>query len=388
MNSLQTIIFPLILLFLASCNIKNTKDENHYVIPLAENISKLSEITCSLVIDQFEYIQLETNEKCLIPNEYQAIILKNHILIYSVRFCYVFDRETGKFLCELGKYGRGPEEYNNSFLAYDYRNSVVYSGGLDGNMIMYGLDGKYIRSFPGPPQKGGMEAPSFITKYSYVPDSCIAGYYSNILGNETKLLTIFNQKGEIIKTFPNKNVYPKQPLKMLDLMEGQFYFIDNSTYFKERSCDTVFRVSKKSLIPHLIFETGKYTVPYTYKWMIPEERRKVDYIIVNKIFENSSFVYILAEKKSDDYFAFFNKKTGKIAVNRNVEGIPNDIDNFIPFCPEYMDEDGNLVEIIDATKISSWFEKNPSNISERTKVLLNVDINQNPIVVIGKTKIN
>ena len=55
---------------------------------------------------------------------------------------------------------------------------------------------------------------------------------------------------------------------------------------------------------------------------------------------------------------------------------------------EYMDEDGNLVEIIDATKISSWFEKNPSNISERTKVLLNVDINQNPIVVIGKTKIN
>lgn len=219
-------------------------------------------------------------------------------------------------------------------------------------------------------------------------DSWIVGYYSNILGIETKLLTIFNQKGEIIRTFPNKNVYPKQPLKMLDLTEGRFYFIDNSTYFKERSCDTVFRVNEKSLTPHLIFEMGKYTVPYKYKWLTFEERQKADYIIVNKIFENSSFVYILAEKKSADYFAFYNKRTGKIAVNRNVEGIPNDIDNFISFYPEYMDEDGNLVEIIDATKISSWFKENPLKISERIKALSNVDISQNPIVVIGKTKLN
>ncbi|MBN2861845.1 MAG: 6-bladed beta-propeller [Bacteroidales bacterium] len=375
------------MIFLANCNPKNEKDKNHYVIPLAENISNLNEIKCSSIIDQFEYIQLETNEKCLIPNEYQVIILRNHILIYSVRFCYVFERKTGKFLCELGKYGRGPEEYNNSLLAYDYGNSVVYSGGSDRNIMMFGLDGKYIRSFPGPPQKGGMEAPSLITHYSYLPDSCIVGYYSNILGIETKLLTIFNQKGEIIKTFPNKNVYPKQPLKMLDLTEGQFYFTGNNTYFKERSCDTVFRVRKESLSPHLIFETGKYTVPYQYKWMTFEEREKGDYIIVNKIFENSSFVYILAEKKSDDYFAFYNKRTGKIAVNRNVEGIPNDIDNFISFNPENMDEDGNLVEIIDATKISIWFKENPSKISERTEVLSKVDISQNPIVVIGKTNI-
>lgn len=388
MNLLLTIILQLTLIFPASINIQNKKDENPYVIPLAGNISNLSDINCSRIIDQFEYIQLETNEKCLIPNEFKALILKNHILIYDVKFCYVFERKTGKFLCELGKYGRGPEEYNNSFMAYDYRNSVVYSSGWNGNVMMFGLDGKYIRSFPMPPQTGGMEAPSFITSYSYLNDSWIVGYYPNILGIETKLLTIFNQKGEIIRTFPNKNVYPKQPLKMLDLTEGRFYFIDNGTYFKERSCDTVFRVSEKSLTPHLIFEMGKYTVPYKYKWLTPEERQKGDYIIVNKIFENSSFVYVLAEKKSADYFAFYNKRTGKIAVNRNVEGIPNDIDNFISFNPEYMDEEGNLVEITDATKISSWFKENPLKISERIKVLSKVDINQNPIVVIGKTKIN
>jgi hypothetical protein len=51
-----------------------------------------------------------------------------------------------------------------------------------------------------------------------------------------------------------------------------------------------------------------------------------------------------------------------------------------------MDEDGNLVECINATKVSNWFRDNPSKISERIKVLRNVDINQNPIVIIGKTK--
>ena len=252
--------------------------------------------------------------------------------------------------------------------------------------MTFGLDGKYIRSFPMPSQIGGMEAPSFMTLYSCLQNSSIVGYYPNILGIETKLLTVFNQKGEVIKFFTNKNVYPKRPLKMLDLLDAQFYYMDNNTYFKERSNDTAFKVTEKSLIPHLIFEMGKFSVPYEYKWWPPEERQKVDFILVNKIFENSFWIHILAERESVEYFALYNKRTQKLIVNRNVEGIPNDIDNFIPFNPKYMDEEGNLVQFINATKISNWFKENPLKISERIKELSKVDINQNPILIIAKTK--
>ncbi|MGB8491411.1 MAG: hypothetical protein WCE64_10160, partial [Bacteroidales bacterium] len=82
------------------------------------------------------------------------------------------------------------------------------------------------------------------------------------------------------------------------------------------------------------------------------------------------------------------KKTDRLDVNKKGDGIPNDIDYFIPFNPKYMDEDGNLVQFINPIEISNWFKENPSKISERIKVLSNVDINQNPIVIIGKTKIN
>jgi len=372
--------------FLTSFGFQSKKSDETYIIPLAKNISNLSEIKCSQFIDHFEYIQLETNEKCLIPNDYRVLILKNQILIWDVKYCFVFERKTGRFICEIGKYGRGPEEYQSSFIAYDYNKSVIYSLGWNDNVMVFGLDGKYLRSFPMPPPTRGMEAPSFMTLYSCLPNSNIVGSHLNILGIEAKLLTVFNQKGEVIKVFQNKNVYPKRPLKMLDLLDAKFYYMENNTYFKERSNDTLFKVTEKALIPHLIFEMGKFSVPYEYKWWPPEERKKVNFILVDNIFENGSWIHILAEKESVEFFGLYNKVTHQLNVDKNGDGIPNDIDNFIPFNPKYMDVEGNLVQFINATKISNWFKENNSKNSERINVLRNVDINQNPIVIIGKTK--
>jgi hypothetical protein len=237
-------------------------------------------------------------------------------LIYSVKFCYVFERETGRFLCEIGKDGRGPEEYQSSLIAYDYKNSVIYSLGWNDNVMVYGLDGKYLRAFPMPPPTKGMEAPSFMFHYSCLQNSFIVGYYPNVLGIEEKLLSVFNQKGEVIKVFPNKNVFPKRPLKTLSLLDAQFYHMNKNTYFKEKSNDTVFLVTEKALIPHLLFEMGKYSVPYEYKWWPPEERQKVNFILVNKIFENSNWIHILVEKESVDYFVLYNKIKQQLIVNK------------------------------------------------------------------------
>jgi hypothetical protein len=371
---------------LTSFSFQSRKSDELYIIPLAKNISNLSEIKCSQFIDHFEYIQLETNEKCLIPNDYEALILKNQILIYGVKFCFVFERKTGRFLFEIGKYGRGPEEYQNSLIAFDYKNSLVYSLGGNDNVMVFGLDGKYLRAFPMPPSTKGMEAPSFITLYSCLPNSYLVGYYPNILGIEAKLLTVFNQKGEVAKVFQNKNVYPKRPLKMLDLLDAQFYLMNNNTFFKERSNDTVFLVTEKALVPHILFEMGKYSVPYEYKWWPPEERQKVNFILVNKIFENSNWIDVLVEKESVEYFVLYNKILQQLIVNKKGEGVPNDIDNFIPFNPKFMDENGNLAEFIDATKISNWFKESNLKFSERINVLRKVNINQNPIAIIGITK--
>lgn len=368
------------------CTSQNGNNDDLFIIPIAENISSSSEIKCSQFIDHFEYIQLETNEKCLIPDNFEALILKNHILVHSVKFCFVFERQTGKFLYEIGKYGRGPNEYQRSLIAYNYTNSLIYSQGWNENSLVFDLNGRYLGEFPLPSQIRGMENPSFIWSYSYLKDSILVGYYPNILGVESKLLSTFNQNGEQIKVFPNRNVFPKRPLKMLDVTDALFYHVNTDTYFKERSVDTVFRVNAESLIPHIIFDMGKFTVPYEYKWWPVDKRQNVDFIFINKILENRNWIHFLIEKESINYFALYNKSKQQLNIRKKGDGIINDIDDFVPFNPQFTDVDGNFVEFINPVKVSNWFQDNPSKISDRIKEFRNVEITQNPIVMIGTSK--
>ena len=385
MNRLIPMAFLSFCLFI-SCKSQHRENGDIFVIPIADNISKPVDIKCSQFIDHFEYIQLETNEKCLIPDGFKALILKNHILVYGVKYCYAFDRRTGKFLYEISKYGRGPEEYQNSLSAYNYSDSLIYSLGWNENSLVFDLTGRFLGEFPLPSSVRGMENPSFIWKYSYLKDSVLVGYYPNILGTETKLLATFNQKGEQIKVFPNRNVFPKRPLTMLDLMDAEFYHVNSDTYFKEKSVDTVFKVNAESLIPHIIFETGELSVPYEYKWWPPEQRKNVNFIFVNLILENSNWIYVLVEKESADYFALYNKPEQQLTLTRKGDGIPNDIDDFVPFDPQFMDVDGNLVEFVNASEVSNWFRENPSKNSDKTDALRNVEMTQNPVIMTAITK--
>ena len=385
MNRLSPMAFLSICL-LISCASQHCETDDIFNIPIADYISKSVDIKCSQFFADFEYIQLETNEKCLIPDGFNALILKNHILVYGVKYCYAFDRRTGKFLYEIGKYGRGPKEYQRSVIAYNYSDSLIYSLGWNENSLVFDLNGNFLGEFPLPSSVRGMENPSFILNYSYLKDSVLVGYYPNIPGIETKLLATFNQKGEQIKVFPNRNVFPKRPLTMLDLMDAEFYHVNSDTYFKEKSIDTVFKVNAESLIPHIIFETGKFSVPYEYKWWPPEKRKNVNFIFVNQILENSNWIYVLVGKESVDYFALYNKPKRQLTVTQKGDGIPNDIDDFVPFNPQFMDADGNLVEFVNASEVSNWFGDNPSKTSDKTEALRNVEMTRNPVIMTGKIK--
>jgi hypothetical protein len=45
-----------------------------------------------------------------------------------------------------------------------------------------------------------------------------------------------------------------------------------------------------------------------------------------------------------------------LTVNKNGDGIPNDIDDFAPFNPQFVDVDGNLVEfsLTASDNIRNW----------------------------------
>jgi hypothetical protein len=358
------------------------------LIPLAKKISKSEKIICSQFIDEFEYVQLETNEKCFINNDPKILILKNLILVYEIRYCFVFDRKSGKFLYEISHFGRAPGEYNSAMEAYDYERSILYFRGWNNNMLMYSLNGDYLGSFLIPEQRGGMDAsPSMMFHFSSLPNSLLVGYSINLIGSEKKLLNVFNQNGEIVKVFPNKNILPKQNMT-LNLLEDHFYQFNYKTYFKERYTDTVFKVTENEMVPHIAFNLSEYTVPYISKWWSSEKQNKANYVVISKVFENSGYIIFQAFKQTTDYFGLFYKKEEKLFVNEFKSGLPNDVDNFIPFSPAFMDNDGNFIEIINPIKIVNWVKDNPlklKDLPDKIQKLLTMREEENPIIMIGKT---
>ena len=145
-----------------SCTSQHRTNDDIFIIPIADNISVFADLKCSHFIEHFEYIQLETNENCLIPDVFKALILKNHILVYSVNFCYVFDRKTGKFFQEIGKYGRGPNEYQSALIAFNHSDSLICSLGWNDNSMVFDLNGKFLGEFPLPSSVRGMESLIYI----------------------------------------------------------------------------------------------------------------------------------------------------------------------------------------------------------------------------------
>jgi hypothetical protein len=225
-------------------------------------------------------------------------------------------------------------------------------------------------------------------QFSSLPNSLIVGYSANLIGIENKLLTIFNQSGEVIKIFPNRNILPKQKFKLIIANEALFYQFNNETFFKERYNDTLFMVTEKKLIPFVLFSLDRYTIPYKSKFSL-EEQKNADFIDIKNIFENRAFICFRARKESIYYFGLYNRKQNKLFISKLNSGLTNDVDNFIPFNPRFTDQVGNLVAIVNPLDLEKWFKVNslklnvlPDNILK----LQQVSIEYNPIIMIGKTK--
>jgi hypothetical protein len=129
-------------------------------------------------------------------------------------------------------------------------------------------------------------------------------------------------------------------------------------------------------------------VPYISKWWSSEKQNKANYVVISKVFENSGYIIFQAFKQTTDYFGLFYKKEEKLFVNEFKSGLPNDVDNFIPFSPAFMDNDGNFIEIINPIKIVNWVKDNPlklKDLPDKIQKLLTMREEENPIIMIGKT---
>lgn len=353
------------------------------ILRLEDSFKKQEPINSNEFISSIEYIPLETTPNCLIGANPKIHLTEEYFIITdNQNHCFLFEKSTGRFIREIGHYGKDPGGFRSNRGFFNEITSIIYFSGWKGDLLKYSLDGKYLGSVSIPNYNDGFTDIYMPDRLEYLDNNLIACNIINTDGLQKTLLLIFDENGKEINTIPNRKPLIKYNLT-ISVGDVVFYHFKNKLYFNEYCIDTIFNVGLKNAEPYLIMDRGK---------LIPtrENRTKVNDIIqTTAFFESDKFFFInLWIRGSNDNFAFYNKGTSKLKVCSFETGVKNNTDGFVPFLPKAINSD-ELIGIIQQQDISLWAEKNSALKDKLPKELKDLTLKEptdNPTIAIAKLK--
>ena len=387
------------------------KSDDLRTVDLVQAFDNVQEIFLSDFVESIEYIVLESHGAIRVHNSYITKTYSNDNFFISIdwRQICLFDRQTGKFNRTIGALG------SDGFISAGFfdsnTQSVVANGSLT-ELVEYNLYGVQTRRIVKPPKEFLSIERFFETQFGslrcrLIDDNTVAYYVNNTFGDAKERIQVADVNGSILKTFNNPNRFVREREDVASFRPPVFYQHDKNLFIFTESCvDTIFRVTKDSLMPHYHLKMGRYKRPC--------ERLSNDQNFeFNNLGENEHFLFFnfsccrdsfpsfdIFEKghlvrptipPQKNFFGYYDKKSGTTRIAR--EGmIINDIDNFsaVQLVSWTINTERNeLISIIHARDIVDWFEKNPEeakNLPERLQKLSGLNSGDNPVVVVAKLK--
>jgi len=394
------IIFP----FFFSFSLFNAENEI-ITIDLTKSIE--GDIPMSTFFNNnIEYVKLETTKECLLTHP--SIYVTENYIIASIFFkgAYLFDRKTGKFIHEISRPGQGPEDYLNVMGLYGFNEK---------HKLLFFHNINHWRGFDIETNKLKVVVrnPAFLEKYNkknkylninlprMLNDSTYIGYTNNVTGKIPYQLITFNKDGEVLKEYPNYVFYDHIGMET-PFNQGIFYNYDNNLYFKDQGYnDTVYKIEENKLTPHIVFNFGdKKTNPPTTTTNINGisiADVNIGKWSITSVHETKKHVFFACKvsgglRVTDNSFfsGYYDKKTQQVYTTKNhrkSSGYINNIDNFLDFQIQTINNNGEFFGIIDAEKIVDYMKKNKNN-SIRSKInnITEIQEDDNPIVVIARLR--
>jgi len=384
-----------ILFFCASCSqsVKKRGNDGIPTIDIISNLSKTQKVNLSVIASKIDYCILETDKKCLIDgkNIYSS---GDYFISISRNYCYIFERKTGKFIRQISQIGQGPEDYQYIFNLLIGANGHVCLLG-NNQYLFFNLDGSLSHKINTKSRR--LERSIAYEDYYVV---CI----HNSDGNSTiRIAFLDNKSGEIVDSIPNYRYYKRTTQSLAIENDYSFHIFNNELYYFDIYCDTLYQIKDFSLQPRYIFNTGGRTVPYESldkgRIDIREfmEGRKYDrfenYIVINWMLEDVTFLYFTIEYRNLKYRAIYHKVENKIQIMQPVSvpdprfidtstcGFENDLDGGLPFWPQQMISDKEMMCVYTAADL---MELDRSRITDpKLKNVLNSLVeDSNPVVAI------
>ena len=359
------------------------------VINLSSAIEHTENITLNNFVESISYIPLATTYDILVDKYPRIFVTNDYIITVTTNKCLLFNRKDGAFIREIGRYGRGPGEYQSTRGFFNDVIPAYYFTGWNGNLVKYTMDGVFRGNVKIPGYEDNFVSPSVSMNYSFINDSIIVCDFLIALGTESKSLMIFSEKGNVLKIIPNHNILKTKRNFVLTTGESSFYRFNNILFFQNMYNDTVFQVTVDRITPYFVLNRGKHSPPFESKWWSLEKKLKANFISQPTYSENKRFISFNFYLGRDKYFALYDKLEKVLKVVDNKSGIKNDIDGFIDLSFDYLNSEGELIGLIQANDLANWIEKNPEKfrvLKPGLQKLKDVNMTDNPVIIIAKYK--
>lgn len=412
------------MLFLFSCKAKQKEEERKvtnekivYEIDLSKDFtgSTCDNLLLSDIVEDVEYVQLETTDDCLIGAGFFCAFTEKDIYVLNTNYkneeLFRFDRATGKFIRKIGQIGQGPKDMMSPSAIYADNNYVYASSSITNKVYVYDENGEFVRTIPLRRGWGGritvIQNKYIIhnTGWDYMVRSDDYGNNSHEYGSRNLYIAanIQDMEGNTILAKCD-TLQGEKPSMTLDPNPIRWYYNGELSFYDEVD-NIIYAANENGFTPRYKLNLGKN------RWVETGELTKefLKYIKIHYFQETADYLFIYWNQREKAYFVRFNKKTEVLEVEEEepfksrfwhlyAYGPKNDIDGcetyFRQGCGNYEDITGSILFTITPDNIDRVREalekaenvKFPEKRQQLLKMLDERKEDDNPILVIYKLK--
>lgn len=212
-------------------------------------------VVLSEIADNVDYIPLETNDTTILDRITRIIDKEGYLYVSDSHSVYKFDYQ-GKLYAKIGKEGRGPNDYKSISdfqLASDESVWILSKGNKC--LYNYGWNGGLNRR---------IELKYWASKICLLDDSTLLLYTGNekSADNSYQLLLLDIETNSAISHF--LPIDDKKSKYVHVLFDNCFNRENDSIYFYNVFCDTVYSLVQNRLMPQYYFNLANKNIPNSF----------------------------------------------------------------------------------------------------------------------------
>ncbi len=401
-----------VLLLLSACQSDKDKSLLDNRIDFVAAYDNLVEMKISQLGSNIRYVPLETTDSSLIGNSYNICLLDKYILVNTDARCLLFDKETGKYVRQIGHKGEDPKGYSEAVCYVHPQTEMLYFKRHPNKLQKYDLEGNYrgeavtlsSSCYPLLTEDGmwGYESASLLggaskaylynlNEHGVKSDSLLLNMTNEDELNPSEILSITVFKGN--HSLKNMGLSSYNGAVFVKCKDKSIISLSNypvlrhykeEIHFREELGDTIYQLYEKELQPKWVFDMGVYRLPPEKRGLVEESKECVP---ITYAAETPVYIYFECIKnfygEPQLYYGLYNKEERKAYIGEAGDGFVDDVNNFLPLRLHYIGDNGEVAGMLPLENIMAWQEAHPNISSEGAlSFLKELDEDANPVCVI------